>query len=158
MYGKLAQDLLTDQQYFLALASNQTSEKEMHTSNGVVLRSFKQADRPTEFNHDQPWHPFTPWQMSEADSNDWTRKRKGGWWLRRGIRYDAMRYWYQYSDFQNFPGITYFSSIQELLCQLEDMDVTKITSAMRRWNEQTTIDAIDFWSRALLRLVGGIGS
>lgn len=71
-----------------------------------------------------------------------------------GVRYNAMRYWYQYSDFQNFPGITYFSSIQELLCQLVDMDVSKITTQMRKHNEETTMNAIDFWSRSLLKLVG----
>ena len=25
-----------------------------------------------------PWHPYTPFQMSTCDSNDWTRMRKGG--------------------------------------------------------------------------------
>jgi len=25
-----------------------------------------------------PWHPYTPFQMSTRDSNDWTRMRKGG--------------------------------------------------------------------------------
>ena len=126
----------------------------MYTSMGVVMRSVQQDQGPLTYNKTSKWHPYTPFQMSEKDSNDWIRKRRGGWWLRRGVRYDAMRYWYQYSDFQNFPGITYFSSIQELMCQLVDFDVNKITKQMREWNEKTTIDAVDFWSRSLLRLVG----
>ncbi|CAE7399924.1 unnamed protein product [Symbiodinium natans] len=47
--------------------------------------------------------------MSNRDSNDWTRMRKGGWWLRRGPRFDAMRYWHQFSDFARFPGLQYFA-------------------------------------------------
>merc|ERR1711977_479099 len=91
-----------------------------------------------ERKHDaaEPWHPYTPFQMSTQDSNDWTRMRKGGWWLRRGVRFDAMRYWYQYSDFARFPGLQTFPNVAELLCMSTTLDVQAISEKMRRHNEK----------------------
>lgn len=88
-YANLARDLIKDMQYFLALASNQTFTAEMYTSGGTVLRSLQKSKLQTRkltYNTSIDWHPYTPFQMSEADSNDWTRKRRGGWWLRRGTK------------------------------------------------------------------------
>merc|ERR1712113_934490 len=83
-----------------------------------------------------PWHPYTPFQMSTRDSNDWTRMRKGGWWLRRGVRFDAMRYWYQFSDFARFPGLQYFANLPESICLSASFDAQAVSAKMRRYNER----------------------
>ena len=36
------------------------------------------GDTPRFYPEDL-WHPYTPFQMSPVDSNDWTRMRKAGW-------------------------------------------------------------------------------
>mmetsp|Transcript_67764 Transcript_67764/g.220602 ORF Transcript_67764/g.220602 Transcript_67764/m.220602 type:complete len:165 (-) Transcript_67764:77-571(-) len=94
-----------------------------------------------------------PPQMSTRDSNDWTRMRKGGWWLRRGVRFDAMRYWYQFSDFSRFPGISYFQNLPELICMAQSMDVHAAAAAMRRHNEQTLVHSAAFWTSSLAELL-----
>merc|ERR550534_2373819 len=89
----------------------------------------------------QDWHPYTPFQISPEDSNDWTRMRKSGWWLRRGVRFDAMRYWYQFSDFYRFPGITYFDSIPDLLCKLESVDRVAMAKSMSEYNKISLVES-----------------
>lgn len=79
--------------------------------------------------------------------------RKGGWWLRRGTRLDAMRYWYQYSDFAIFPALQYFTSISDLLCKTATLDMMAVSTRMRRYNEQTLIDSSTFWIHTTLTLL-----
>eukprot|EP00931_Biecheleriopsis_adriatica_P018501 TRINITY_DN12950_c0_g1_i2.p1 TRINITY_DN12950_c0_g1~~TRINITY_DN12950_c0_g1_i2.p1 ORF type:complete len:103 (-),score=7.45 TRINITY_DN12950_c0_g1_i2:181-489(-) len=50
--------------------------------------------------------------MSPIDSNDFTRMRKGTWWLRRGVRFDAMRYWYQWHALLRCDGRNSSASIR----------------------------------------------
>eukprot|EP00434_Breviolum_minutum_P005952 symbB.v1.2.005249.t1/scaffold304.1/size234131/8 len=144
-YLRAALELVQDMKYFLAVAENKTDE-DSYTSMGVIRRSTGQKSknfvpirRKTLPKHAEPWHPYTPFQMSPLDSNDWTRMRKGTWWLRRGVRFDAMRYWYQYSDFGRFPGITYFSNLPDLLCMSDSLDVHEATARMRRHNEESLV-------------------
>lgn len=92
--------------------------------------------------------------MSPLDSNDWTRMRKGTWWLRRGVRFDAMRYWYQYSDFARFPGITYFSNLPDLMCMAESLDINDLSVQMRRYNEQSLVHSVTFWTYSVATLLG----
>merc|ERR1712216_136675 len=92
-------------------------------------------------------------QAFTLDSNDWTRMRKGGWWLRRGIRFDAMRYWYQYSDFARFPGLQRFSNVAELLCMSMTLDGQAISEKMRRHNEKTLVHSASFWVHAIVELM-----
>lgn len=94
-----------------------------------------------------------PLRMSPLDSNDWTRMRKGTWWLRRGVRFDAMRYWYQYSDFGRFPGITYFSNLPDLLCMSDSLDVHEATARMRRHNEESLVHSVTFWTYSIATLL-----
>lgn len=163
-YVKAALELMQDMRYFLAVADNRTHE-DSYTSMGVVRRTgAAHKEKATAVDVKQPttagspgadaWHPYTPFQMSTRDSNDWTRMRKGGWWLRRGIRFDAMRYWYQYSDFARFPGLQTFSNVAEFLCLSETLDVEAITATMRRHNEQTLVHSATFWVHSLVELLG----
>ncbi|CAE7672925.1 unnamed protein product [Symbiodinium sp. CCMP2592] len=145
-YLKAALDLMKDMRYFLAVAENKTDE-DSSTSMGIVRRSTSEGSRKTRKairtrretpTHPDLWHPYTPFQMSPVDSNDWTRMRKGTWWLRRGVRFDAMRYWYQYSDFARFPGINYFANLPDLLCMSRSLDVHDASAKMRRYNARTS--------------------
>ncbi|CAE7239095.1 unnamed protein product [Symbiodinium sp. CCMP2456] len=160
-YLKAALDLMKDMRYFLAVAENKTDE-DSSTSMGIVRRSTSEGSRkppkvirmrreiPT---HPELWHPFTPFQMSPVDSNDWTRMRKGTWWLRRGARFDAMRYWYQYSDFARFPGINYFANLPDLLCLSRSLDMHDASAKMRRYNEESLVHSVSFWTYSLSKLL-----
>eukprot|EP00434_Breviolum_minutum_P038833 symbB.v1.2.034458.t1/scaffold4450.1/size39506/4 len=74
--------LMEDQKYFLAVAANDTNQ-DLATSMGVVRRSHQEDagfgvdHTPRQQKEGAPWHPYTPFQMSTRDSNDWTRMRKG---------------------------------------------------------------------------------
>ncbi|CAE7393110.1 unnamed protein product [Symbiodinium microadriaticum] len=160
-YLKAALDLMKDMRYFLAVAENKTDE-DSSTSMGIVRRSTSEGSRkppqairtrreiPT---HPELWHPYTPFQMSPVDSNDWTRMRKGTWWLRRGARFDAMRYWYQYSDFARFPGINYFANLPDLLCMSRSLDIHHASAKMRRYNEESLVHSVSFWTYSLSKLL-----
>ncbi|CAK9009437.1 unnamed protein product [Durusdinium trenchii] len=157
-YLKAALELIQDMQYFLAVAENRTDE-DSYTSMGVIRRSASSktsafVPQRAQPKHPEPWHPYTPFQMSPLDSNDWTRMRKGTWWLRRGVRFDAMRYWYQYSDFARFPGITYFSNLPDLMCMAESLDINDLSVQMRRYNEQSLVHSVTFWTYSVATLLG----
>eukprot|EP00746_Dinoflagellata_sp_MGD_P048975 gnl/MRDRNA2_/MRDRNA2_221765_c0_seq1.p1 gnl/MRDRNA2_/MRDRNA2_221765_c0~~gnl/MRDRNA2_/MRDRNA2_221765_c0_seq1.p1 ORF type:complete len:155 (+),score=27.34 gnl/MRDRNA2_/MRDRNA2_221765_c0_seq1:3-467(+) len=149
--------------YFLLIAENKTQEEDSYSSAGVIRRNTAtDAEKATfEMPPSLPpntsageWHPYTPFQMSTRESNDYTRMRKGGWWLRRGVRFDAMRYWYQFSDFARFPGLTYFDSIPDLLCKAKSLDIPSVTALMREYNAKTLVHSSAFWSHSLKVLVG----
>ncbi|CAK9084833.1 unnamed protein product [Durusdinium trenchii] len=148
--------LMEDQKYFLMVAANET-DQDSATSMGVVRRAHhgdgSAQPSMSRVKGGQPWHPYTPFQMSTRDSNDWTRMRKGGWWLRRGFRFDAMRYWHQFSDFARFPGLQYFANIPELLCRAQSMDIPSITQAMQSHNQATFAHSAAFWANAALDLL-----
>mmetsp|Transcript_44922 Transcript_44922/g.101686 ORF Transcript_44922/g.101686 Transcript_44922/m.101686 type:complete len:424 (+) Transcript_44922:945-2216(+) len=156
-YSKLALELIQDMRYFHAVAENKTTE-DTYTSMGVVRRqsSHSAADNavPEGDATDESWHPYTPYQMATADGNDYTRKRKGGWWVRRGVRFDAMRYWFDYSDFARLPGLQYFASIQDLMCKLLDADLPKISAEMREYNRKTLVESSAFWLKSVSDLLG----
>eukprot|EP00928_Gymnodinium_smaydae_P090055 TRINITY_DN73906_c0_g1_i1.p1 TRINITY_DN73906_c0_g1~~TRINITY_DN73906_c0_g1_i1.p1 ORF type:complete len:835 (+),score=90.29 TRINITY_DN73906_c0_g1_i1:78-2507(+) len=167
-YLKAALDLIKDMKYFLAVAENRT-DVDTYTSMGVVRRALQVSPLDAPADDDavaesaptpagqseaaEPWHPYTPFQMSPTDSNDWTRMRKGGWWLRRGVRFDAMRYWYQFSDFSRFPGLHYFSNLPELICLAQGLDVYAAAETMRRYNEKTLVHSASFWVQSLAVLM-----
>lgn len=173
-YLKAALELMQDMKFFLTVAENRTHE-DSYTSMGVVRRSGASQHADPDVDADAevesgpaasddastlvsasaaPWHPYTPFQMSPVDSNDWTRMRKGGWWLRRGVRFDAMRYWYQFSDFARFPGINYFANLPDLLCMAQSFDTRAATEKMRRYNEETLVHSASFWVHSFVQLLG----
>ncbi|CAD7972637.1 unnamed protein product [Amoebophrya sp. A120] len=156
-YMVAALDLIMDMQYFLTAAENKTTEADSYTSAGKVKRYTKanrdQLDLQSIEYSDEPWHPYTPFQMSPRDSNEWNRMRKGGWWLRRGVRVDAMRYWFQYSDFYRFPALQYFDNIPDLFCRLQSADLPWITNAMHKYNDETLLESTQYWTDAVVRLL-----
>eukprot|EP00930_Biecheleria_cincta_P100925 TRINITY_DN92543_c0_g1_i1.p1 TRINITY_DN92543_c0_g1~~TRINITY_DN92543_c0_g1_i1.p1 ORF type:complete len:527 (-),score=77.20 TRINITY_DN92543_c0_g1_i1:33-1514(-) len=164
-YLKAALELMQDMRYFLAVAENKTHE-DSYTSFGVIRRFTTTAkesklDRPARprppTDHTDPWHPFTPFQMSPVDANDYTRMRRGTWWLRRGVRFDAMRYWYQFSDFARFPGIVRFSNLPDLICRSQTLDVHAASEEMRRYNEKSLVHSVTFWTYSVAVLLGKQG-
>lgn len=165
-YVKAALELMWDMKYFLTVAENRTDE-DSYSSMGVIRRTLAKTEQAAESAEgpgqgeleteqdpsDEPWHPYTPFQMSTRDSNDWTRMRKGGWWLRRGVRFDAMRYWYQFSDFARFPGLKRFDNLPELLCIAQTLDTQMMSTQMRRYNEETLVHSSSFWVHSLATLL-----
>lgn len=165
-YMKAALELVQDMRYFLTVAENRTHE-DSYSSMGVIRRSSASppervvselaptiiAEGTAAAAPSPPWHPYTPFQMSTRDSNDWTRMRKGGWWLRRGVRFDAMRYWYQFSDFARFPGIQYFANLPELICIAKSVDIQQAAAVMKKYNDETLVHSATFWVSALFDLM-----
>merc|ERR1719482_293514 len=58
MYARLGMELIQDMKYFLAVASNETADKDSYTSAGTVMR----AALPTRAKSysDKRLHPYTP--------------------------------------------------------------------------------------------------
>ncbi len=79
--------------------------------------------------------------------------RKGSWWLRRGVRVDAMRYWYQYSDFFRFPAIQSFESVPDLFCKIRTLDAQSVSTQMREYNQVTLLESVEMWSDAVIRVM-----
>lgn len=157
-YMVAALDLAKDMKFFLTAADNKTDTQDSYTSMGKVKRftsATKKVFSESEivYNEEDEWHPYTPFQMSPRDSNEWTRMRKGGWWLRRGVRVNAMRYWFQYSDFHRFPALQYFNSIPDMLCKLRNTDLRTVSAQMEDYNRRTLLDSVEYWTDAAVRLL-----
>ncbi|KAF4692568.1 hypothetical protein FOZ60_013052 [Perkinsus olseni] len=157
MYTGLALDLVRDMKYFLSVALNTTAVEDTYSSVGVIRRRLHRE----KLHHVPPRQardgelaefPYTPFQMSTVESYDFTRKRKGIWWLRRHMRLDAMRYWYQYSDFSRFPGLQYFDSIPDLLSKIRDLNAQEVSHMMAEYNRKTLRQTDRFWASVVSRV------
>lgn len=167
-YVASALDLVRDMNFFITLAENKTDTEDSYTSFGKVRKFTSAAAEIADFGKNAtdtaseeseedmiPWHPYTPWQMSPRDSNEWVRMRKGTWWARRGVRLEAMRYWFQFSDFARFPGVIHFDSIPDMLMKIDGgADTAKASSEMKRYNQKTLVHSVEAWTSAIVKLMG----
>jgi len=78
--------------------------------------------------------PFKPW----VDSDD-------------GLR--PLGYWYELTDFMQFPHLTYFDSLPEMMDKLRNLDVPTIRRGMRAYNRVTFRDSLAFYRKAANQLV-----
>ena len=77
----------------------------------------------------------------------------------KGLRHvDPLRcqYWAPYSDIARLPHMAYFTSFPDLLLQLHtasNEDLRLRSEAMRKFQAETTAEALDFWQHAVTRLL-----
>ncbi|CAE8627079.1 unnamed protein product [Polarella glacialis] len=67
--------------------------------------------------------------------------------------FESRRYWYQYTSFVQFPHVTTFSSIPDLLLKLPALDLSGISSSMKAFNDETFIRSTAFWRNAAKSLL-----
>jgi len=69
-----------------------------------------------------------------------------------GVRQAA--YWYELGDFVQFPHVTYFSSLPDMLQQVQSLDVPAIRAGMGAFNAATYRGSLGFYRRAAAALLG----
>lgn len=65
---------------------------------------------------------------------------------------EAAAYWYELTDFAQFPHVTYFESLPDLLIRIKTMDVAAVRRGMRAFNRVTLQTSLAFYGRAAARL------
>ncbi|KAF4678341.1 hypothetical protein FOL47_000070 [Perkinsus chesapeaki] len=97
--------------------------------------------------------------MSTVESYDFTRKRKGIWWLRRHMRLDAMRYWSATAvRISEVNQCQYFESIPDLLTKLHNLNAQEASHLMGEHNRRTMQETDKFWASVIARAqVGAVG-
>jgi len=68
---------------------------------------------------------------------------------------DAMRYWYQYSDFYRFPAIQSFDSLPDLFCKIRTLDAMAVSTKMREFNQVSMVESVEMWTDAVVRVMAG---
>lgn len=62
-------------------------------------------------------------------------------------------YWYELTDFVQFPHVTYFSSLPDMLQKVKTLDVPAVTAGMRQFNQRTLRESMSFYRSAAAQLV-----
>ena len=65
---------------------------------------------------------------------------------------EAIKYWLNYSDFYQWPHITYYSSIEDLVDKLATVNSLDISSKMKRYNEKLEVKLTKQWTQILERV------
>eukprot|EP00933_Yihiella_yeosuensis_P020279 TRINITY_DN16288_c0_g1_i1.p1 TRINITY_DN16288_c0_g1~~TRINITY_DN16288_c0_g1_i1.p1 ORF type:complete len:662 (-),score=103.90 TRINITY_DN16288_c0_g1_i1:82-2067(-) len=83
--------------------------------------------------------PFKPWvgKAGESDAGSLAE----------------LSYWYELTDFMQFPHITYFESLPDMLQKLIELDVSSIRDGMCKFNAHTLADSIEFYRNAAAELL-----
>jgi len=74
-------------------------------------------------------------------------------WVGGEGRMAEVAYWYELTDFVQFPHITNFRSLPDMLEKLRFLDVHAIRAGMRRFNEDTLRDSLGFYREAAAELL-----
>jgi len=74
-------------------------------------------------------------------------------WVGPGSSITQAAYWYELTDFVQFPHVTYFSSLPDKLDKLRELDAHTIRNGMRKFNEATFRDSVVFYRKAALELL-----
>ena len=62
-------------------------------------------------------------------------------------------YWSKFTDWAMFPHIQYFSTLAELMVTLVNADLQEISSAMKRFNEESILQSVSTWRYVVERWV-----
>lgn len=74
-------------------------------------------------------------------------------WIGVGGGIEEVAYWYELTDFAQFPHLTYFSSLPEMLWQIKNLDVPSVRAGMSRFNRATLLTSLQFYRRAAVQLL-----
>jgi hypothetical protein len=65
---------------------------------------------------------------------------------------NAIRYWLQFSDFYQWPHITYFNSTDDLAMKLINTNLTEVSRNMKIYNSNVTKTLHEQWRQILERI------
>ncbi len=65
---------------------------------------------------------------------------------------NAIRYWLQFSDFYQWPHITYFNSIDDLVIKLNNTNLIEISQHMKIYNAHVAKNIHEQWHQILERI------
>ena len=65
---------------------------------------------------------------------------------------EAIKYWIQFSDFYQWPYITYYNSTDDLVRQMERVNLKEISEKMKEFNAKLKKDLLHTWADILLNV------
>jgi hypothetical protein len=65
---------------------------------------------------------------------------------------NAIRYWIKFSDFYQWPHITYYNSTDELVMKLKTTNLRQVSENMKRYNAKLKRNLYDQWGHILQRI------
>jgi len=74
-------------------------------------------------------------------------------WVEPGEGVRPVAFWYELTDFMQFPHLTYFESLPDMLERVRTLDVPSIRRGMQSFNQATFRESIAFYRRAALELL-----
>eukprot|EP00927_Polykrikos_kofoidii_P041959 TRINITY_DN3583_c0_g1_i3.p1 TRINITY_DN3583_c0_g1~~TRINITY_DN3583_c0_g1_i3.p1 ORF type:complete len:682 (-),score=84.77 TRINITY_DN3583_c0_g1_i3:266-2311(-) len=74
-------------------------------------------------------------------------------WFSEGAGLMQAAFWYELSDFAQFPHLTYFTSLPDMLDRTAALDVASVQMGMRIFNELTLQSSLTFYRRAVAELL-----
>merc|ERR1712217_556085 len=74
-------------------------------------------------------------------------------WIGAEHGLEQAAFWYELTDFVQFPHITYFGSVPEMLELLRNLDVDAIRAGMRNLNSVTLQESLGFYRIAAAELL-----
>ena len=67
---------------------------------------------------------------------------------------DAIKFWLKYADFYQWPHITYYDSVEDLVTKLATTDLKAVSDRMKEHNAEVRQEIKNVWSKMLLKTVG----
>mmetsp|Transcript_3891 Transcript_3891/g.10027 ORF Transcript_3891/g.10027 Transcript_3891/m.10027 type:complete len:119 (+) Transcript_3891:1-357(+) len=74
-------------------------------------------------------------------------------WIEEGQGIREAAFWYELTDFVQFPHVTNFHSLPDMLEQVRSLDVAQVRRGMQRFNVVTLRESMDFYRRAAVELL-----
>lgn len=78
-------------------------------------------------------------------------------WITTNGTLSEAAYWYELTDFAQFPHITYFSSLPDMMSKLQALDVSNIRAGMKQFNKETLTESLAFYRRSAVKLLAPTG-
>merc|ERR1712039_801489 len=75
-------------------------------------------------------------------------------WVRGEDSLEQVAYWYELTDFVQFPHVTTFGSLPDLIEKVQTLDVPGIRSGMRAFNRAPLRESLSFYRNAAAELLG----
>jgi len=76
------------------------------------------------------------------------------WWNQNSTIADIKR-WYDLSDFERWPHVTYFTSLPDLIEKIEKMDFESTSEKMRVYNDETFRRSVTFYQGVISAVLNG---
>lgn len=78
-------------------------------------------------------------------------------WFNPGGSLREVAYWYEQTDFIQFPHVTYFNSLPDMFDRIQTLDVATIRKGMQEFNQVTLQESLAFYREAAVELLHEVG-